>query len=93
MQARYPRENVSVANGTSRTFSRKADSGNTVTFHFCPDCGTTLYWELSGFPDVIAIAVGTFTDPAFPAPKVSVFEGRRHTWLAGLDADGMQHIS
>lgn len=92
MQARYPRAAVSVAAGASKTFTRKADSGNTVTFHFCADCGTTVYWELSGFPDVIAVAVGTLADPSFPAPKVSVFEGRRHSWLAGLDADGMQHL-
>jgi hypothetical protein len=91
-QARYPREAVSVAAGVSKTFTRSADSGNAVTFHFCPDCGSTIYWELSGFPDVIAVAVGAFADQAFPAPEVSVFERRRHTWLAGLDANGMQHI-
>jgi hypothetical protein len=92
MQARFLRAAVSVVAGSSRTFTRVADSGNTVTFYFCPECGTTVYWELSGFPDVIAVAVGAFADPAFSSPKVSVYEGRRHTWLAGLDAPGMQHL-
>ena len=58
----------------------------------CPDCGSTVFWELSGFHDVIAVAVGGFADPSFPAPKVSVYEQRRHAWLAGLDAPGMQHL-
>lgn len=93
MQARYSRAAVSVAAGTSKSFTRTADSGNTVTFHFCPDCGSTVYWELSGFPDVYAVAVGAFADPAFPSPKVSVYERRRHDWLDGLGSDGMQHIS
>ena len=93
MQARYRREDVSVLAGTSKTFTRTADSGNKVTFYFCPDCGSTVYWELSGFPDVYAVAVGAFGDPGFPSPKISVFEGRRHSWLAELDADGMQHLS
>ena len=92
MQARFPREAVSVVSGQSKAFTRNADSGNTVTFHFCPDCGSTIYWELSGFPDIIAVAVGAFADPTFPSPKISVYESRRHTWLAGLDADGMQHL-
>lgn len=91
-QARFTREHVSVAAGASKTFTRAADSGNSVTTHFCPDCGSTVYWELSGFPDVIAVAVGGFADPSFPPPKVSVYEKRRHAWLAGLDAPGMQHI-
>lgn len=91
-QARYPRASVNVSAGISKTFTRKADSGNTVTFHFCQECGSTVFWELSGFPDVIAVAVGAFGDPAFPSPKVAVYESRRHHWLAGLAAPGMQHL-
>lgn len=93
MQARFPRETVSVVSGQSKAFTRKADSGNTVTFHFCPECGSTVYWELSGFPDVVAVAVGAFADPHFFAPKVSVYERSRHDWLGGLDAHGMQHLT
>jgi hypothetical protein len=92
MRARYPREAVSVVAGTSKTFTRRADRGNTVTFHFCTDCGSAIYWVHSGFPDVIAVAAGAFADPGFPAPKVSVYEHSRHRWLGGLDAPGMQHI-
>ncbi len=92
MQARFPRETVSVIKGTAKDFTRIADSGNTVTTHFCPECGSTVFWELSGFPDVIAVAVGAFTDPHFPSPKVSVYERSRHDWLAGFDAPSMQHI-
>jgi hypothetical protein len=29
----------------------------------------------------IAIAVGAFAHPAFPAPQVSVYDCRRHPWL------------
>jgi hypothetical protein len=85
MQARYAREKVSIA-GKSTEFTRKGDSGGTVTFNFCPRCGSTVYWELSSVPGVYAIAVGAFADPDFPAPGVSVYGTRRHDWvdLAGL---------
>jgi hypothetical protein len=34
--------------------------------------------------------VGAFADPEFPAPKVSVWEARRHRWL-GLP-EGIEHV-
>jgi len=85
VQARFPQDNVSIE-GRSTQYVRTADSGNHITFHFCPDCGSTVYYRLEGLPDVIAVAVGAFADPAFPAPKVSVYEARRHAW-AGIPAD------
>jgi hypothetical protein len=79
--ARFPRAQVTKIEGRSTTFNRVADSGNGITFHFCPDCGTTVYWEPARFPDTIAVAVGTFADPDFPAPGHSVYERRRHPWV------------
>jgi hypothetical protein len=32
-------------------------------------------------PDVIAVAVGAFADPSFPAPVRSVYEPCRHAWV------------
>ncbi|HKF60480.1 MAG TPA: GFA family protein [Dongiaceae bacterium] len=79
--ARFPRAQVTKIDGRSTTFRRVADSGNGITFHFCPDCGTTVYWEPARFPDTIAVAVGAFADPGFPAPRHSVYERRRHPWV------------
>ena len=79
--ARFPRAQVTKIEGRSTTFNRVADSGNGITFHFCPDCGTTVYWEPARFPDTIAVAVGAFADPGSPAPRHSVYERRRHPWV------------
>jgi hypothetical protein len=89
VQARFPRDKVSIA-GRSTQYVRTADSGNQVTFHFCPDCGSTVYYRLDQAPDMIAVPVGAFADPAFPAPKVSIYEARRHAW-AGAPAD-VEHL-
>jgi len=53
------------------------------TFHFCPDCGATVFYTGSEAPDMIAVPVGAFADPSFPPPTRSIFESRRHPWLAG----------
>jgi len=40
-QARFRREQVTFA-GNARAWMRTAESGNVLTFHFCPT--TTVYW-------------------------------------------------
>lgn len=91
-QARFAREDVTRIGGKSVAFIRPGDSGGTVTFHFCPRCGSTVYWELSGVPGVIAVAVGAFADPQFPAPRVSVYESRRHDWVDLSGLPGIEHL-
>jgi hypothetical protein len=80
VQARFPRSQVSRIEGKATQYIRVADSGNPITFYFCPVCGSTVYWELKSQPDLIAVAVGAFADPDFPPPEISVWEKRRHAW-------------
>lgn len=85
VQARFRRDQVSAPSGRSARFTRVGDSGSSSTCHFCPDCGSTVYWEPAALPDVILVAVGAFADPGFPPPKVSVYSVRRHPWTAMPD--------
>lgn len=87
-QARFRREDVTLS-GESTAFVRAGDSGRHATFHFCPACGSTVYYFLEGLEDVIAIPVGAFADPAFPEPGFSVWEERMHGWV-GLP-EGIEH--
>jgi hypothetical protein len=89
-QSRFRREQVRAAGNSSR-YLRTADSGNTVSYHFCPNCGSTVYWELSAYPDLIAVASGMFADPQFPPPRVSVWERTRHPWTLHIANCEMQH--
>ena len=84
-QARWPRDRIRIA-GESKTFVKVADSGNKATFHFCPDCGSDVYYEIDGkfddkFNDLIAIPIGTFDDSFFLTPEYSVWESRKHPWV------------
>jgi hypothetical protein len=80
LQARFPSNQVHVA-GRYSDYVRTSDEGEERTFHFCPDCGATVFYTLSTAPAVVAVPVGAFADPSFPPPRVSVFESRRHPWL------------
>ena len=80
-QARYRREHV-VLSGASSEYVRVGDEGSRVKFHFCPTCGSTVYYEPQGLEEYLAIPVGAFADPSFTAPSVSVYESRMHSWVA-----------
>ena len=88
-QARFPADKVQFR-GESREYVRAGDSGGQITFNFCPACGSTLYYRLKAVPDVVAVPVGAFADPAFPPPWASVYESRRHAWVRL--PDGIEHI-
>jgi hypothetical protein len=79
-QARYPSENVTVS-GASTQYTRAGDEGPGATFHFCPHCGAIVYYRLIALEGYLAIPVGAFADPDFPAPTVSVYEERMHKWV------------
>jgi hypothetical protein len=80
-QARYTLAQVKEMSGRSSQFTRLGDSGQSLAFNFCPTCGSTVYWQLETAPGLIAVAVGAFADPSFPAPRHSVYEAKRHEWV------------
>ena len=79
-QARWAAENVSIE-GAATSFTRIGDSGGRITFRFCRTCGATVYYDIDGMPGVVAVPVGAFADPTFPAPTFSVYEARKHPWV------------
>lgn len=89
-QARFARSQATIS-GTSTAFVRVGDEGTRITFHFCPTCGATVYYQPQGLEDFIALPVGAFADPSFPAPTVSVYEDRKHAWVV-VPADA-EHIA
>ena len=95
MQARWPKAEVTIE-GRSKTFVKVADSGNRATFHFCPDCGSDVYYLIEGpsvdakLADRVAIPLGTFDDPYFLNPTFSVWEERKQDWVEIL-GDAVEH--
>lgn len=89
-QARFAADAVTVA-GRSQEFVRVGDEGSAATFRFCPECGATVYYTAQGLEGFVAIPVGAFADPAFPAPRISVYEERMHAWVT-MPA-GIEHMA
>jgi hypothetical protein len=77
----FKRDQVVSIEGEHRTWSRPGDSGVVLTFHFCPTCGSNVFWDSERMPDMISVAVGAFADPTFPAPVRTVWTENKHGWL------------
>ena len=88
-QARFAAGQVRVE-GRATDYVAIADSGARAVFSFCPTCGSTVYYRSRPHRDLIAIPIGAFADPDFPAPAHSVYEDRRHAWVA-IVGDGIEH--
>ena len=67
--------------GEHKIYGRIADSGFEIRFHFCPNCGSSVFWEGDRGLDHYGIAVGCFADPDFPGPVYSAYEDAKHPWL------------
>ena len=90
VQARWPAQQVAIE-GRSNSFEMVADSGNRATFHFCPECGSDVYYVNEGkFDGQVAIPLGAFDDPYFLTPSFSVWEERKHDWVEIL-GDKVEH--
>lgn len=88
-QARFPEECVQIS-GPSAEWVAIGDSGNAARFHFCPTCGATGWYTNDTMPGLIAVPIGNFADPDFPAPGFSVWESRKHAWV-DIIGDGIDH--
>ena len=88
--AYFKKEQVQPS-GNEKIYERGSDSGRKLRMHFCPECGTTVYWEAQLRPDHYGVAVGAFADPTFPPPVRSVWEEARHSWVV-LDPE-LPHFS
>lgn len=85
VQVRFDERDVTVS-GETKAYTRIGDSGGKVIFHFCPHCGGTVYFMLSGVEGCVVVPGGNFasddTQTELPwHPKISIYEERACDWV------------
>ena len=82
MQAGFNASQVQVT-GRFNDFARSSDEADRKehVFHFCPDCGSQVFYAEPSEPDLIVVSIGSFADPTFPPPTESGYDSRRHHWV------------
>jgi hypothetical protein len=66
--------------GETVSYASAADSGNTLTRHFCPTCGARLFSFTSARPGLIIMAVGAFDDTSWFRPQHVLYTKNRAAW-------------
>jgi hypothetical protein len=79
MQAAFRPDQIRVV-GRHSDYTRVSDEADRKqhAFHFCPDCGSQVFYTE---PGLIVVSVGSFADPSFPPPTESGYDHRRHAWV------------
>jgi hypothetical protein len=87
MQAGFKSEQVQVT-GRFNDYARTSDEADRKVhvFHFCPDCGSSVFYTEPTERDLIVVSVGSFADPSFPPPTESGYDSRRHQWIGLPDS-------
>ena len=87
MQAGFKADQVQVA-GRFSDYARISDEADRKehVFHFCPDCGSQVFYTEPTEPDLVVVSVGSFADPSFPPPTESGYDSRRHPWVGLPDS-------
>jgi hypothetical protein len=87
MQAAFRPDQVRV-DGRHSDYLRVSDEADRKehVFHFCPDCGSQVFYTEPTEPDLIVVSIGSFADPFFPPPTESRYESRRHPWVGLPDS-------
>ena len=63
--------------GEMKSFDHGADSGNTLTKHFCPQCGSAMFGTSVGRPENIAIRGGQINEQDAVQPQFNVYAGSK----------------
>lgn len=82
MQAGFREDQVRIE-GRYSDYSRISDEADRKEhiLHFCPECGSQVFYTEPTEPDLVVVAVGAFADPSFPPPTESGYDSRRHPWI------------
>jgi hypothetical protein len=76
-----PRPALSLQ-GALKTFNDRGDSGNAVSRHFCPECGSQILSEQAARPGVAIIKAGTLDDTSWLNPTIEVFCDSAQPWVS-----------
>lgn len=66
--------------GTLAQSTWTAASGNTLTFHFCPSCGTQIYAQSSARMHLSTVRIGALDEPHGLRPEMVIWTDEAPGW-------------
>lgn len=75
-----PKTSFNITDGQLKSFSLRAG----IERFFCGDCGTSIAWESSEYPDRVDITIGSLDEPARVPPEKAVHRRFRIPWASRI---------
>ena len=75
----FPAETVQIA-GAVGAASWTGASGNRLTFHFCPECGTQVYAQSSARMHLRSVRIGMLNEPHDLKPQMAIWTEEAPDW-------------
>ncbi len=69
-----------IVSGVPKGFTKRADSGNDLTRHFCPECGSPLYTSSPMHPDLVYVKGGILDNPKLVRPTYQSWVSSSVPW-------------
>jgi hypothetical protein len=86
ISVRIQADRFRIVSGVPSGFTKTADSGNELTRHFCPACGSPIYTSSPRHPDALYVKAGSLDDPALVRPHHQSWMRSKVQWAA-IDPD------
>lgn len=80
----FPTAAIDIS-GTPSAYVREAQSGNQVRRRFCAQCGSHLFADSTGRPQLTVVRIGTLDEPASVTPMANIWASSAPAW-ACIDA-------
>lgn len=71
-------------------FTKRGDSGQQLTRHFCTACGSPIYTSAPAHPETIYVKAGTLDDPGLVRPALEAWCDSKVAW-AEIPPNLVQH--
>jgi hypothetical protein len=69
-----------IARGAPRPFTKRGESGNELTRHFCPECGSPLFTSSPRHPEFVYVKAGTLDDASIVQPAAQIWLASAVAW-------------
>jgi hypothetical protein len=73
-----PNEGFEITSGKPKSWTKKADSGESIETFFCGDCGTTMWRETPTFKVGVLDTLDGFNDAK---PDLELYVPQRAAWV------------
>lgn len=76
----FESKRLRFVSGTPRSFTKRGDSGNELSRHFCGDCGSPIFTSSPRHPAHVYVKAGTLDDPSLVVPAREIWTASAVAW-------------